>query len=73
VIRSCSTCARHLGLGTCADGRETICRGELWQPLRYHATPVDAARYVDHIRHQAGFTVTRREDGGYELRLEGAE
>lgn len=71
MIKSCSTCARHLGLGTCADGRETICKGELWQPLRYHDTPVDAARYVDRIGHQAGFRVDRRPDGRYDLRLEG--
>lgn len=73
MVKSCSTCARHLGLGACADGRETICKGELWQPLRYHKTLVDAARYVDHIGHQSGFTVTRREDGGYDLRLEGLD
>ena len=75
MVRSCSTCYWHLGLGRCARNLEPLCAMQghtKWVPILVHATAVDAARYVEAIRYQGpGVTITRREDGKYDLRLEG--
>ncbi len=72
MIKSCSTCARHLGLGRCAGNWEPICQNQLWQPIPVHETFADAARYVCHIGcHGLGVHITARPDGRYDLRLEG--